>query len=86
MTGTGTAWGDKDDEWTERINAAHPLKTGDNETYGIAMRMVGNRHSKGALVELVNWLLKSPERQNKNEDHDHKPKPARDRRAKSLPV
>jgi len=51
-------WGDKDDEWSARIAAAHPLQTGDAATYGVAMEMVGNRHSKGALVELVNWLLK----------------------------
>lgn len=54
---TDAAWGDRDDEWTERIAAAHPLQTGDAETYAIAMRMVGNRHSKAALVALVNWLL-----------------------------
>lgn len=49
---------DRDDEWTQRIADAHPLNTGDHDTYAIAMQMVGNRHSKGALVELVNWLLK----------------------------
>jgi hypothetical protein len=52
---------DKDDEWTPAINAAHPtvtrLRKGQPDTYAIAMRMVGNRHSKRALVELVSWLL-----------------------------
>lgn len=51
-------WGDKDDEWTARIDAAHPVLTGDSATYDLAMQMVGHRHSKGALVKLVNWLLK----------------------------
>jgi hypothetical protein len=45
------------DEWSERIAAVHPTLTGDHATYAKAMEMVGNRHSKGALVELVNWLL-----------------------------
>lgn len=51
-------WGDKQDQWSDRIAAAHPMETGDNDTYAIAMLMVGNRHSKAAIVELVNWLLK----------------------------
>jgi hypothetical protein len=46
-----------DDEWTERIKAAHPTRSGSHDEYGIAMRMVGHRHSKGELVALVNWLL-----------------------------
>jgi hypothetical protein len=57
-TAENGGWGDRDDEWSARIAVAHPLRTGDDATYGVAMRMVGNRHSKGALVELVNWLLK----------------------------
>jgi hypothetical protein len=55
---TGSSWGDRSDEWSKRIAAAHPMETGDHVTYIKAMEMVGNRHSKGALVELVNWLLK----------------------------
>jgi hypothetical protein len=39
------------------IKAAHPLRTGRHDIYAEAMRMVGAKHSKGALVELVNWLL-----------------------------
>lgn len=51
-------WGDDvEDEWTEAIKAAHPTRNGSHETYATAMRMVGARRSKGALVELVNWLL-----------------------------
>lgn len=50
-------WDDTEDEWTERIKAAHPSRSGSHEEYATAMRMVGNRRSKGALVELVNWLL-----------------------------
>jgi hypothetical protein len=50
-------WEDVDDEWTERIKAAHPTRSGSHDEYRIAMRMVGHRHSKGELVALVNWLL-----------------------------
>ena len=50
-------WGDKPDEWTESIHAAHPTRSGSHDEYGVAMQMVGNRHSKAALVLLVNWLL-----------------------------
>ena len=49
--------GDRTDRWTDRIEEAHPCNTGSHNVYAIAMEMVGNRHSKGALVELVNWLL-----------------------------
>ena len=54
---TGTTWEDQDDEWTDRIKAAHPSRSGSHEDYATAMRMVGARRSKGALVELVNYLL-----------------------------
>jgi hypothetical protein len=50
-------WQDAKDEWTEAIRAAHPSRSESHGEYGIAMRMVGNRHSKGELVALVNWLL-----------------------------
>jgi transcriptional regulator GlxA family with amidase domain len=49
--------GDKDDEWTARIDEAFPTSSGSHEEYATALRMVGNRHSKAALVALVNWLL-----------------------------
>lgn len=48
---------DREDKYTEAINAAHPLKTKRHDLYELAMEMVGNRHSKAALVNLVNWLL-----------------------------
>lgn len=41
----------------EKIRAAFPTRSGDHETYAEAMRMVGAKHSKQALIELVNWLL-----------------------------
>lgn len=41
----------------EAISAAHPLSTGDHDRYLRALEMVGARHSKYALVDLVNWLL-----------------------------
>ena len=50
-------WEDQDDEWTEAIDAAHPTRSDSHEEYGVAMKMVGHRHSKGELVSLVNWLL-----------------------------
>lgn len=49
--------GDRRDRWSERIDATHPMKNGDHKRYIIAMEMVGNRHTKHSLVELVNWLL-----------------------------
>lgn len=39
------------------IEAAHPLKSGRHDTYGAALVMVGERHAKYDLVELVNALL-----------------------------
>ena len=51
------AWADDEDEWSGKIRDAFPTRSGSHEEYGIAMRMVGNRHSKGELVSLVNWLL-----------------------------
>lgn len=39
------------------ISAAHPLRSGRHDLYQEAMRLVGARHSKFALVELVTWLL-----------------------------
>jgi hypothetical protein len=40
-----------------QIAAAHPLETDRHDLYNEAMRLVGAKRSKGALVELVNWLL-----------------------------
>lgn len=50
-------WDDKPLPEDERIKAAHPTRTGRHDLYAEAMRLVGARHSKGGLVELVNWLL-----------------------------
>jgi len=51
-------WVDSADEWTAAISAAHPARSSEShDEYGVAMRMVGHRHSKGGLVALVNWLL-----------------------------
>lgn len=50
-------WADKEDEWTEGIQAAFPTRSGSHEQYATAMEMIGNRHSKDQLVALVNWLL-----------------------------
>jgi hypothetical protein len=54
-----TPWEDKDDEWSKAIDAAFPTRSGSHDQYSMAMKMVGNRQSKSALVELVNWLLVS---------------------------
>jgi hypothetical protein len=51
------SWEDRTDEWTERVRASFPTRSGSHEEYALAMRMVGNRHSKSELVALVNWLL-----------------------------
>ena len=51
-------WQDgNDDEWSEEIRSAHPIRSASHEQYGEAMRMVSNRRSKFELVNLVNWLL-----------------------------
>jgi hypothetical protein len=50
-------WEDKTDSWTDLIKAAFPTRSGSHESYAMAMRMVSNRHSKGELIALVNWLL-----------------------------
>jgi hypothetical protein len=39
------------------IRAAHPLISGRHDLHMEAMRLVGARHSKGDLVDLVTWLL-----------------------------
>ena len=50
-------WADVTDEWSEAIREAFPTRSGSHDEYATAMKMVGNRHSKGKLVALVNWLL-----------------------------
>ena len=39
------------------IAAAHPLRSGDHARYMEALRLVGAKRSKCALVDLVSWLL-----------------------------
>lgn len=51
----------------EVIRDAHPLRTGRHDLYMEALRMVGARHSKGGLVDLVTWLL--------HRDAEHSPNP-----------
>ena len=51
------SWGDQKDQHTDAILAAHPTYTKDFETYEAALAMVGTRHGKYELVNLVNWLL-----------------------------
>lgn len=41
----------------DAIDAAHPLQSGRHDLYNRAMRLVGERHAKGDLVDLVVWLL-----------------------------
>jgi len=41
----------------EAIKAAHPLRSGRHDLYAEAMRLVGERHAKADLVDLVTWLL-----------------------------
>lgn len=52
-------WSDGDMSLPEdqAIRDAHPLKTRDFQTYTEALRLVSAKHSKFALVDLVNWLL-----------------------------
>lgn len=59
---------DKKDDWSKRIDADHPTRAGNvndvkrHERYYLAMQLVGNRHSKYALVDLVNHLIAEKER------------------------
>ena len=56
------AWEDKKDDMTPGIEADNPTRSGSFGTYTKAMNLVSNRHSKGALVDLVNHLLMEIER------------------------
>lgn len=47
----------------EAIKAAHPLRSGRHDLYSTAMRLVGERHEKADLVNLVTWLLLRAETQ-----------------------
>lgn len=54
---TTREWGDQPLPEDAEIAAAHPLRSGRDDLYGEAMRLVGARRSKAAIVELVTWLL-----------------------------
>lgn len=45
----------------DAIQAVHPTRSGRHALYAEAMRFVGAKHSKYALVDLVNWLLAEKE-------------------------
>lgn len=54
------AWATGDDfplAEDEAIDHAYPIESGRHDLYEEAMRLVGAKCSKGALVALVNWLL-----------------------------
>lgn len=51
------SWDNKPTPEDALIQEAFPTRSGSHEQYAEAMRLVGARHSKGALVALVNWLL-----------------------------
>lgn len=50
-------WADKPTPEDEAIKAVFPTRSERHDLYGEAMRLVGARHGKFALVALVNWLL-----------------------------
>ena len=52
-----TDWTDRDDDLTPAIKADFKSE-GFYERHARAMDLVGNRHSKAALVSLVAYLLK----------------------------
>lgn len=55
-----SVFGDEEDSpipEDEQIRAAHPMQTKQHKLYEEAMRLVGAKKSKFALVSLVNWLL-----------------------------
>lgn len=53
----GSAWSDQPLPEDEAIQAAFPTRSGEHGAYAEALRLVGARRSKSALVELVTWLL-----------------------------
>lgn len=52
----------------EAIEAARPMRTQRHDLYHEAMRMVGAKRSKYALVDLVNWLLAEREAARRERD------------------
>lgn len=60
LTALTAAWAPSGDETLpedKQIASIHPTKSGDHDGYMEAMRLVGAKRSKGALVDLVHWLL-----------------------------
>ena len=57
-------WSDEDQPLPEdaKILEAHPTRSGQHKTYAEALRMVGAKRSKRAIVWLVNWLLHRAEK------------------------
>jgi hypothetical protein len=51
------AWGDKPLPEDDAIKAAFPTRSGRHDLYAEAVRLVGAKRSKYALVSLVTWLL-----------------------------
>lgn len=51
-------WGDKHDDLSDAITAAHPVHTKDHATFLRALNLISARHSKYALVGLVHYLLR----------------------------
>lgn len=48
---------DMPDQYSDDIDAAHPTQTKRYDLDRIAREMVTKRRSKGALIDLVRWLL-----------------------------
>jgi len=58
-------WKDRDDQWSDAINAIHPMNATDpkrHHRFMVALAMVGNRHGKYELVGLTQWLLTRAEK------------------------
>lgn len=53
------------DQYSEKIDAVSPLKTGQHRRYLRALQMVNPRKSKYAIIDLVNWLLTRAEEKEK---------------------
>ena len=52
---------DKELPEDKEIAKAHPMASGRHDLFKEATRLVGAKHSKYALIELVNWLLHEKE-------------------------
>lgn len=50
-------WEDAPTDLDAEIAAAHPMLTGNHKRYAYAMELISARHSKGSLIDLVNYLL-----------------------------